>query len=219
MKTIVCNSEELFDKAAEHIAETIEKKADCVLALSYDRALSRLYSELVRICGQKELSLKKVTFFVVADFEDRPLIRERILHELIERTDAEPDNLLSADDSKIEEHGGIDLAVLNLGYKGQFGFNEPATPYSSLTHRQKLTESSLSEFAFLDEELPEYAYTMGVKTVTGARDIIVVASGEEKSDAVFGMLYGRDDSTIPAAFLQLPLNVEIFIDHEAASKL
>ena len=226
MKTTVCGEEELLQRAAEHIAGAVENKADCVLALSYDRTLSRLYAELVNLLKEKGTSLKNTSIFLVADFEDMPVLAERINHELIETTDADESSFFKVNrdnfenyDSLIAQKGGIDLAVLNLGYKGQFGFNEPATPYSSLTHRQKLTESSTREFSPLKDGLPEYAYTMGVKTIVGAKDIVVVATGEDKSEAVFGMLYGRDDSTVPAAFLQLPINVEVYADTCAASKL
>ena len=46
-----------------------------------------------------------------------------------------------------------------------------------------------------------------------------MAFGEEKADAVFKMLYARDDSLVPAAFLQIPANVTVFADKAAASKL
>ena len=36
---------------------------------------------------------------------------------------------------------------------------------------------------------------------------------------MFQMLYARDDSVIPAAFLQLPAEVTVYVDPEAAQKL
>ena len=67
--------------------------------------------------------------------------------------------------------------------------------------------------------MPEKAVTMGIKTITDARDIIVLAFGADKAAAVFEMLYARDDSVIPAAFLQIPMNVTVYADAEASSKL
>ena len=111
-----------------------------------------------------------------------------------------------------------DLCILGLGYKGQIGFNEVATPYDSLTHVQKLTESTKQQFSFLGE-VPDFGMTMGVKSICESKRIIVLALGENKADAVFGMLYGRNDSTIPAAFLQIPVNVEVYLDEKAACRL
>ena len=47
----------------------------------------------------------------------------------------------------------------------------------------------------------------------------MVATGAEKADAVFKMRYGRTDSTVPAAFLQIPLEVTAYLDPAAAGKL
>ena len=60
---------------------------------------------------------------------------------------------------------------------------------------------------------------MGFQQLCFARDIFVIALGGEKSAAVFHMLYGRDDSVYPAAFLQLPPNVTVWADEAAAARL
>ena len=41
---------------------------------------------------------------------------------------------------------------------------------------------------------------MGIKTLVEARQILVLAFGEEKAKPAFQMLYARDDSYVPAAF-------------------
>ena len=60
---------------------------------------------------------------------------------------------------------------------------------------------------------------MGIKTITDSRNVILVAIGGGRSEAVYKMLYARTDSTVPAAFLQVPLNVTIIADKAAAEKL
>ena len=60
---------------------------------------------------------------------------------------------------------------------------------------------------------------MGIKTITLAREIVLAAFGGERAEPVFKMLYGRDDSVVPAAFLQIPMNVAVYLDEEAAKKL
>ena len=143
-------------------------------------------------------------------------------------TDLKPENctFLTGDnwqdyDRLIEEAGGLDLAVLGIGDNGHIGYNEPATPYDSRTHRQKLTDATKRQNAAIfgsAEAVPDYAWTMGIKTLVLARQILVLAAGEEKAQPVFKMLYARDDSVVPAAFLQLPLNVEVYVDEAAGAK-
>ena len=148
---------------------------------------------------------------------------------LISRTDlpSEQCHFLTAEsldgyDAAIAAAGGLDLALLGLGDNAHIGYNEPATPFSSLSHRQKLTDATKRQNAPVfgsAEAVPEYGYTMGIYTLVWASEIIVLAFGEEKADAVHKMLYGRNDSTVPAAFLQIPRDVTVYLDEEAASKL
>ena len=114
------------------------------------------------------------------------------------------------------------MAVLGLGVNAHVGYNEPAVPFDSRTHRQKLTDKTRAQLAGQfgsAEAAPAYAWTMGVKTLVSARQILVLAYGEEKAWAVFQMLYARDDSVIPAAFLQIPPEVTVLVDPAAARKL
>ena len=54
----------------------------------------------------------------------------------------------------------------------------------------------------------------------GVEDLrIVPALGEEKAEAAFKMLYARTDSAVPAAFLQLPSRVTVYLDEAAGAKL
>ena len=60
---------------------------------------------------------------------------------------------------------------------------------------------------------------MGIRTLVEARQIAVLAFGEEKAKPVFHMLYARTDSVYPAAFLQLARDVSIYVDAAAAQEL
>ena len=87
---------------------------------------------------------------------------------------------------------------------------------------QKLTDRTkrqLSERGYTKENMPEYAVTMGIKTLTEARNIILLAGGEDKAAAVFEMVYGKTITYIPASFLQIPTEVTVYLDTAAASRL
>ena len=128
----------------------------------------------------------------------------------------------AAYDALIKRAGGLDLALPGLGRNARVGFNEPATQFDSNTHVQKLTDKTKRELAPLfggEDKVPPRGVTMGFQQLCFAREILVVALGAEKSAAVFHMLYGRDDSVYPAAFLQLPPNVTVWADPAAAKQL
>ena len=232
MKTIILSREDCCREAAEQIRALLAEKPEAVLALAAGRTMEPLFGELSRLCAAGELSLEKARLFAVTEFEDCPAelsCRRQLEQSLVEKTDLSPENFrfLSAEAAEGYEEamraaGGLDLAVLGIGDNGHVGYNEPATPFASRTHRQKLTDATRRQLAERfggEEKVPAYAWTMGVKTLVEAREIFVLAFGEEKARPVHQMLYARDDSYVPAAFLQLPLQVTVWLDQAAAAKI
>lgn len=229
MKTIIRSPEECCREAGAQIRDLLREKPDAVLALAAGRSTRPLYRELARLCAAGELSLRRARVFAVAEFEGSPSelsCRRQLEEALLPETDLDPANchFLPAEDydGDIAAAGGLDLAVLGLGDNAHIGYNEPATPFDILTHRQKLTDATRRQLAPVfggEDRVPAYAWTMGVKTLTLARQILLLAFGEEKAKPAFQMLYARTDSAVPAAFLQLPLNVSVYLDEAAASNL
>ena len=232
MKTVVLEKEESLRAAADQIARLLKGKPDAVLAFSTGRTMRALFQVLAARCAEGKLSLKNATVFAVTEFEDaaeEQSARAQILDELVGSTDLREENcrFLSAEtaadyDAQIAACGGLDMAVLGLGVNAHIGYNEPAVPFDSHTHRQKLTDKTRAQLAEQfgsAEAAPAFAWTMGIKTLVSAGKILVLAYGEEKAWAVFQMLYARDDSVIPAAFLQIPPEVTAFLDPASAQKL
>lgn len=234
MKIITLEKEAADKKAAQQAAELIRKKPDSVLALAAGESTKGLYAELSAMCGRGELSFAKARIFALTEYADLPYdhpenCRNMLESCLIKNIDVKPENchFLSREnfehyDEEIAACGGLDIAVLGLGENVHIGFNEPATPFYSFTHIQKLTDrtkrSKAERFGGV-EKVPEYGITMGLKTITEARNIILLAYGEEKSAAVYQMVYGKTMTYLPASFLQIPLEVTVYLDTAAASKL
>ena len=234
MKIITLEKNEADKQAAEQIAEMVRNKPDAVLALCAGETPKGLYSELSAMCGRGEVSFASARIFAVTEYADlsyeNPENCRHMLNEcLIKNIDIKPESChyLTRDDfehydDELAACGGIDIAVLGIGENAHIGFDEPATPFYSFTHIQKLTERtrrSKAERFGGEENVPEYGITMGLKTITEARNIILLAYGEEKSAAVYQMIYGKTMSYLPASFLQIPLEVTVYLDGAAASKL
>ncbi|GAK48641.1 glucosamine-6-phosphate deaminase [Secundilactobacillus oryzae JCM 18671] len=123
---------------------------------------------------------------------------------------------------KIIDDNPIDLQILGLGQNGHIGFNEPGTDPKLLTHKVKLTQSTIDANArFFDKasDVPTYAYSMGIASILKSKKILLEAYGEEKADAVKAMLEGPVTPDVPASYLQEHDDVTIIIDEAAASKL
>lgn len=123
---------------------------------------------------------------------------------------------------KIQEAGGINLQLLGIGSDGHIGFNEPGTPLDSKTQLVKLAESTIkdnSRFFEREEDVPRFAITMGVQTISEAKKILLLASGLNKAEAVAKALEGPVIPQITASILQKHPNVIVILDEAAASKL
>jgi glucosamine-6-phosphate deaminase len=67
--------------------------------------------------------------------------------------------------------------------------------------------------------VPREALTMGIGTILRARAVVLIATGETKTDAVRAMLYGGVTTRVPASFLQLHPQVNVLLDESAAESL
>ncbi len=119
--------------------------------------------------------------------------------------------------------GGIDLQILGIGANGHIGFNEPADGLCATTHIAHLEEESrqanAQRFGGDWTAVPERALSMGMATILGAREIVLIATGAEKADAVQGMIEGLITTRLPASLLQVHHRVTVMLDGEAGARL
>ncbi len=226
MKTIVKEQGELLREAAAQIAGILREKPNARIAMSAGRTMLPLWNELGAM-DFSEAHLFQTAEFIAAQ-KDKTL-RHMMEKELLPMAGFRPENCfwlteenVDSFDEQIAREGGLDLAILGIGDNAHIAFNEPATPYDTRCRKQRLTGKTRAQYAWLfggEAEVPASAVTMGVHTLTDAKKIMVFAFGEEKAQAVFDMLYARNDSVVPAAFLQLPADVTVYADPEAAGKL
>ena len=69
------------------------------------------------------------------------------------------------------------------------------------------------------EEVPEYAITMGVGTIMDAHQLLLLASGKAKADAIKATVEGPITAIVPATIVQMHKKAVLVIDKEAGSKL
>jgi len=67
--------------------------------------------------------------------------------------------------------------------------------------------------------VPIYAITMGVGTVMEAREIVLLANGKKKAQAIAAAVEGPVTSMITASALQLHPSTRVYVDEEAAAQL
>ena len=241
MKVIIKkNYEELSKEAAETIKEAIQKKPNLVLGLATGSTPIGTYQELARMYREKGLDFSKVVIFNLDEYlglpADHPQSYHYFMYEnLLNHVNINPENFNIPDgmtkniekfcqeyEEKIQKTGGIDLQLLGIGSDGHIGFNEPGTLLDSRTQLVKLAESTIkdnSRFFEKEEDVPRFAITMGVQTIFEAKKILLLASGENKAEAVAKALEGPITSQITASILQKHPDVIVILDEAAALKL
>ena len=163
-----------------------------------------------------KLSLKEISdalSVLQLDSEEVDKIYETLENEGIEIEGADVLATMGGDEDasfspgqveEVPEEELVDAAALAEG----FAIDDPVRMY-------------LKEIGKVDLLSPDEEVKLAQQMLEGsqAKEILVLAVGEEKAKAVFDMLYARDDSVIPAAFLQIPANVTVYADSAAGSKL
>ncbi|WP_062532794.1 glucosamine-6-phosphate deaminase [Jeotgalibaca dankookensis] len=115
----------------------------------------------------------------------------------------------------------IDLQILGIGENGHIAFNEPGTALDSVTHKVELTQSTINankrNFE-KEEDVPRYAYSMGLASIMKAKKIILMAFGENKAQAVKDLVTAtKADPAIPSTVLVNHPNVTVIVDEAAAT--
>ena len=65
--------------------------------------------------------------------------------------------------------------------------------------------------------VPHEALSMGMGTILQSRRIVLLVTGRSKARAVARVLSGRLTTRVPASFLQLHRDVEVWLDGDAAA--
>lgn len=123
----------------------------------------------------------------------------------------------------ISNNEAIDFQILGLGNNGHIGFNEPGSDISSSTRIVDLSQATISanKRFFNDNQdiVPTQAITMGIATILKAKNIVLIASGESKAQAVKELVQGKISEQWPCSYLQSHPSVLVLVDKEAASLL
>jgi glucosamine-6-phosphate deaminase len=128
----------------------------------------------------------------------------------------------AAHERALREAGGVDLQVLGIGRNGHLAFNEPGTPLDGSTRPVDLASTTRADaaerFGGLDA-VPRRAISAGLGTILRARELVLLAFGAGKAEAVASALQGPVTPDVPASVIQRHGAVTVWLDEAAASRL
>ena len=227
-------------RAAGLIAAEVVRKPACVLGLATGGTPVGTYEELIAGCRRGDFSFREVHTVNLDEYKslapDHPQsYRYYMQTHLFDHIDIDPANTHIPDgladdaraecaryDALTESIGFADLQLLGLGRNGHIGFNEPGDCFRKETHVVDLTQSTIdanARFFAHAGEVPRQALTMGMGCIMAARRVLLIASGEEKAEAIYQAVCCPDTPQCPASILQLHRDVVIVGDAAALEKL
>lgn len=212
-----------------------------VLGLATGSTPIPLYQELIRLHQEANLSFENVYTFNLDEYcglsENHSESYHYFMHKhLFDHIDIPTKNIFIPSskvepvflkdycvgyEKHIQELGGIDIQILGIGRNGHIGFNEPGSSGVSITRKIELhhitKRDAASAFGGFDF-VPTHAITMGMKTILSAKQIYLMAFGENKKQAIKQAILGDITDELPASFLQHHNNVSYCVDFNINTK-
>ncbi len=247
MKVLILKTkEEACEWVANHLIQAIKEfsptkeKPFLVLGLPTGSTPIFVYEKLVKAYQEKEISFKNVVTFNMDEYLGLSPTHDQSYHyfmdeNLFNHIDIPKDQIHILDglaidpeeecrlyEEKIASFGGIDIQLGGIGENGHLAFNEPGTSFDSLTHVQQLTENTIevnSRFFNKKSDVPQKALTIGLKTIFNAKEVIVLALGDKKKEAVYQSIREDVSYQCPASMIQNHPNGIFVVDEGAALKL
>ncbi len=239
MKIIVVEDyQEMSKKAAEILIKKVHENPNAVLGLATGSTPVGLYNELIEDYQKNGTSYKDIRTVNLDEYIGLPkedknsyftFMCEHLFNPLKIPNDhthipnGNTTNHIEECDRYekiIESLGQVDLQILGIGSNGHIGFNEPGSSFTGNTHIIDLKESTRQANArFFEsiEDVPKQAITMGVGTIMKSKEILLLASGKAKAEAIRGTIHGEITEELPASILQTHPNVTLIVDKEAYS--
>jgi len=223
------SSDALSDHAAHLFLTAIQSNPRIVLGLPTGRTPIGMYERVVRECRREYRCFRDVVTFNLDEYAGVP--REHpgsywtyMQQHLFAHVDVDTHNIhipdgtaadLAAEcvryEAAIREAVGLELTFLGVGRNGHIGFNEPGTPFDARTRVVELTPSTRAANAefFPNGEVPTHAVTMGIGTILESREIVLLAAGAGKHEAIERLRSGAIDESFPASALWKHANVTV----------
>jgi glucosamine-6-phosphate deaminase len=231
--------------AACYVASKIKSGASAskpfVLGLPTGSSPLGMYQHLIELYKQGLVSFAHVVTFNMDEYVDLPDDHPQSYHSFMwdnffGHIDIEPENvhILNGNakdpavecvnyEKAIQAAGGIDLFVGGVGADGHIAFNEPGSSLSSRTRVKTLTTDTIilnSRFFNNDiHQVPKTALTVGVGTITDAREVLILVNGHNKAQALAEGVEGAISQKWTITALQQHPNAMIVCDEPACDAL
>ena len=240
------NYERVCQWASNYIIQKINmfmptKDNPFVLGLPTGSSPLGLYRELIAAHKEGKISFKNVVTFNMDEYIGLPKDHPESYHSFMwnnffNHIDIQKEhvNILDGNTSdtvmeckryedKIKGYGGIHLFIGGVGSDGHIAFNEPGSSLTSRTRVKTLTtETIIANSRFFENDInkvPKTALTVGVGTVTDAKEVLIIINGHNKAQALRHAVEGSVNQMWTISVLQMHAKAIIVCDDAATVDL
>lgn len=232
---------------ADYIAGKIKKfeaenpGRQFVLGLPTGSTPLGVYNRLIDLYRKKALSFRNITSFNMDEYVGLPADHPQsyhyfMHHNFFDKIDIAKNNvhILDGTAGNLEEEcesyeraitaaGGINLFLGGAGCDGHIAFNEPGSSLTSRTRVKTLTEDTRivnSRFFNNDmNQVPKTALTVGIGTITDAKEVVIMMTGHNKAEALAHAVEQSVSQMWPVTILQMHRNTVIVCDEACTDEL
>jgi glucosamine-6-phosphate isomerase len=233
------NYSELSATAADFVRKQLQRKPDSVFCFPSGDTPTGMFKILVEESRKGLIDFRKSKFvgldeWVGMDRYDIGSCQHYMYHHFFDAANIKAEQIIFFNakaknlkdeclkmDEYIFQQGGVDLLIVGVGLNGHIGLNEPGSSFENYCHVRKLDDSTIQSAQkwFSSNITLEEGITLGIKHMLQAKEVIVMASGERKSDIIKKIVRGPVGESIPGTAMQRHANAYCLLDVAAASTL
>ena len=240
MKIVIAKSyEELSNKAADELIKSIPSNKEPLVCIASGDSPTGLYKELVHRFTTGAINISDWYFLALDEWigmngEDEGSCRYYLDKTVFTPLHVQDEHFCcfngkAADTQKecerieeyIQQHNGIDVAIVGLGLNGHVGLNEPGTNaalHSHVSVIDSVTEQVGQKY-FAEQKQLTHGITLGLANLMEAKKVILLVSGERKAAIIKTVIEGEITEQVPATILRHHPNCIVFLDEAAAQLL
>ncbi len=240
MKLLISDTyNEMSHKAVNDLLNFIKGKQHPLLCTASGDSPKGMYKELIKQVKEKDIDISDWKFLSLDEWagmneNDEGSCRFHLNNDLFGPLNVAEKNIVFFDgkaknadeeceriETFINDHGGIDVAIIGLGTNGHVGMNEPGTSANSRVHVAEIdsTTQAVGQKYFAKEQSLTHGLTLGIASLMDAGNIMLLVSGNKKAVAVQKMIEDEISTQLPASLLRNHASFHVYLDAAAASQL
>lgn len=237
--TITTSYDALSKQAAQDMLRLLQSLDQPLICTASGASPAGLYKELVHLVEMNGIDTSRWYFVGLDEWKgmnenDEGSSRAQVNEQLLQPLHIQEDQLCffdgRADDLNkecdrieafIQQHGGIDVAILGIGVNGHIAMNEPGTDASLRSHIAYIHPSTqqIGQKYFKEPRQIDTGVTLGMRTILKAKHLFLLASGPTKTEIMYKMLQEPISEKLPATLLRNHNDLNIYTDAEAGKLL